>query len=71
MQPFLDAAVDKWLPSILEAGPRAVRLQKMLMGRWEQLPLDQAVRSGIDAFAQAMESDEPKRLMDNFVNRAR
>lgn len=67
----LDAAVDKWLHSILEAGPKAVRLQKMLMRRWEQLPLDQAVRSGIDAFAQAMESDEPKRLMGNFVNRAR
>ncbi|MGE0153234.1 MAG: enoyl-CoA hydratase [Reyranellaceae bacterium] len=67
----LDAAVDRWLHSILEAGPKAIRLQKMLMRRWEQLPLDQAVRSGIDAFAQSMESDEPKTLMGNFVNRKR
>lgn len=67
----LDGAVDRWLHSILEAGPKAIRLQKMLMRRWEQLPLDQAVRSGIDAFAQSMESDEPKKLMGNFVNRAR
>lgn len=67
----LDQAIDSWLHSILEAGPKAIRLQKMLMRRWEQLPLDQAVRSGIDAFAQSMESDEPKELMGNFVNRAR
>ncbi len=67
----LDKAVDRWLHSILEAGPNAVRLQKMLMRRWEQLPLDQAVRSGIDAFAQSMEGDEPKKLMGAFVNRKR
>ena len=67
----LDNAVSRWLHSIVEAGPKAVRLQKMLMRRWEQLPLDQAVRSGIDAFAQAMESGEPELLMGNFVNRAR
>ncbi len=67
----LDEAVEGWLHSILDNGPKAVRIQKALMRRWERLALDEAVASGIDAFAQSMDSDEPNRLMGNFVKRKR
>lgn len=67
----LDAAVEGWLESILSSGPRAVRLQKALMRRWERLPVDEAIAAGIDAFAQSMDGDEPQRLMTKFVKRAR
>lgn len=67
----LDSAVDGWLHSILAAGVLAVRAQKKLMRRWENLTVDQAIQAGIDAFAQAQESDEPRRMMAQFINRPR
>jgi enoyl-CoA hydratase/carnithine racemase len=65
----LDAAVESSIASILEAGPRAIRLQKALIRRWEDLPLSEAVRAGIDAFAEAWETDEPGRMMREFLAR--
>jgi len=65
----LDAAVEKWLGAVLDAGPLAIRLQKALIGQWEQLPLDQAIETGIDSFVAAYQSDEPHRLMQAFLNR--
>jgi len=65
----LDSAVKNWIASILQAGPRAVRLQKALIRRWEDLPLSEAVRAGIDAFATAWETDEPNRRMKDFLTR--
>jgi enoyl-CoA hydratase/carnithine racemase len=62
----LDAAVDAWLASIVAAGRHAVRLQKQLIRRWEDLPMSQAVAAGIDAFAAAFDTDEPARLMAGF-----
>jgi len=65
----LDAAVEGWIASILQAGPRAIRLQKALIRRWEDLPLVEAVLAGIDAFAAAWETDEPNRRMRDFLAR--
>jgi len=65
----LDEAVDGWIHSILDNGPKAVRLQKALMRRWERLALDEAVAAGIDAFAQSMDSAEPAELLGKFVKR--
>lgn len=65
----LDAAVEKWVDSILVSGPRAVRLQKALMRDWERLPLDEAIQAGIRACVEARNTDEPKRLMTAFLNR--
>jgi enoyl-CoA hydratase/carnithine racemase len=65
----LDAAVEKWVASILVSGPRAVRLQKKLMRDWERLPLDEAIQAGIRACADAHRTDEPKRLMQAFLDR--
>ena len=65
----LDAAVEKWIASILVSGPRAVRLQKKLMRDWERLPLDQAIQAGIRACVEARRTDEPKRMMQAFLDR--
>ena len=67
----LDQAVDRWTRAILEAGPRALRLQKALMREWERLPLDQAIERGIDSFGAAYETDEPSRMMNEFLERRR
>ena len=65
----LDDAVEAWLASILASGPRAIRSQKALIHKWEQLPLDDAVKAGIDHLADAYTTDEPARLMSRFLNR--
>ena len=65
----LDAAVDKWIQSILASGPRAVRLQKKLMRDWERLPLEDAIQAGIQACVEARRTDEPKRFMQAFLDR--
>ena len=65
----LDAAVEKWVTSILVSGRRAVRLQKKLMRDWERLPLDEAIQAGIRACVEARRTDEPRRLMEAFLNR--
>jgi enoyl-CoA hydratase/carnithine racemase len=67
----LDATIGERLEQILAAGPLAVRLQKSLISRWEELPLAQAVECGIDCFALAWEADEPRRMMQDFLNRRR
>lgn len=67
----LDAAVEKWIASIIASGPRAVRLQKKLMRDWERLPLDKAIQAGIRACVEARRTDEPKRMMEAFLNRKR
>ena len=67
----LDCAVERWTQAILEGGPCALRLQKSLIRVWERLPLDQAIERGIDSFAAAYETDEPRRLMERFLTRRR
>jgi enoyl-CoA hydratase/carnithine racemase len=67
----LDAAVDERVSMILSAGPRAIRDQKALCRQWEELPLDAAVQAGIDAFANAFLTDEPREYMRRFIDRSR
>jgi enoyl-CoA hydratase len=67
----LDSSVASLVQAILEAGPRAVRLQKALIRDWERLSLDQAIERGIDLFSDAYTTDEPKRLMSSFLERPR
>ena len=63
----LDAAVEAWIAKLLTSAPRAVRLQKQLIRRWEDLPLAAAVAAGIEAFAAAYASDEPRTAMREFL----
>jgi hypothetical protein len=41
------------------------------MRQWEDCTLSQAVRAGIESFAQAYATDEPTRLMGAFAKRRR
>jgi enoyl-CoA hydratase/carnithine racemase len=59
----LDTAIDEWIGAILAAGERAVGVQKRLIRRWEDLSVSQAIAAGVDAFAQAWETDEPAAAM--------
>lgn len=65
----LDAGVEQWVSSILAAGPRAVRLQKALVRDWERMTIMQAVQAGIRACTEARRTDEPRRLMQAFLER--
>ena len=62
----LEAALQSRLASLRTAGPRAVRLQKALIRRWEGPSLDAAIAAGIEAFASAFETDEPWDAMRAF-----
>jgi enoyl-CoA hydratase len=68
---LLDQVVANWVDAILKAGPRAVRLQKALLAEWQRLPLDEAISRGIESFAEAYHTDEPRRLMERFLARKR
>ncbi len=65
----LDAAVEKWIESILAGGPRAVRLQKSLLRDWERMSLTDSIRRGIEMCVEARRTDEPSRLMAAFLAR--
>ena len=67
----LDAAVEHTVASLLACGPQALRAQKALLRQWEELPLKQSVEVSIGAFGRAFLTDEPTRLMQEFVNRKR
>jgi len=63
----LDRAVDAWVSSILDAGPRAIRLQKELFRYWEQMPVNDAIQEGIRSISKAYESDEPRRMISDRI----
>ena len=67
----LDHEVEKILDALAAAGPQAVRRQKALMRRWEELPLEASISAGIDAFVRAFDTEEPKRMLAAFANRRR
>ena len=67
----LDAAVDRCIQSILNAGPRAIRLQKELIRTWEDMPLREAIGAGIRRFVEAWSTDEPRNRMQQFQSVAR
>ncbi|HTC12492.1 MAG TPA: enoyl-CoA hydratase [Acetobacteraceae bacterium] len=67
----LDAAVERRVVTILACGPRAVRAQKALIAAWEKLPLRDAIARGIDSFAASWDSDEPARMMGEFLEAMR
>lgn len=67
----LDAKVAERVAMILSAGPRAIRAQKALCRKWDELPLHEAVEAGIDAFARAFQESEPREYMQRFLDRPR
>ncbi|MBL6455158.1 enoyl-CoA hydratase/isomerase family protein [Belnapia sp. T6] len=67
----LDAALAEWLAMLGSAGCRALRLQKALIRRWEDLPLTEAIAAGIPSFASAWETEEPRHMLGAFAHRPR
>jgi len=58
----LDAEVERFAAAILAGGKHALRIQKALIADWQELPTGAAVARGIDAFVEAYDSDEPRRM---------
>jgi enoyl-CoA hydratase/carnithine racemase len=67
----LDAAVEQTVASLLACGPEALRTQKALLRQWEELPLTESVNLSIGLFGKSYLTDEPKRLMQGFIDRKR
>jgi len=67
----LDSTIEKWIDAVLNAGPQAIRLQKSLMTTWESKPIGESISARVEIFANAFDSDEPRRLMQAFLDRRR
>ncbi|WP_372785438.1 enoyl-CoA hydratase [Phenylobacterium sp.] len=67
LQAALELAVHDLLEKLLEAEPRAVRLQKALIQRWEELPMSRAIAAGVDAFEDAWTTEEPRASMARYL----
>jgi enoyl-CoA hydratase len=67
----LDRATAELIDGILECAPSAVRLQKELIIRWRNSDLRSAVEYGINAFAHAYTTEEPRAAMQAFLDRRR
>ena len=65
----LDAALATWVHSIVESGPKAIRLQKELIREWEAMPINDAVEAGIRCMYRAYQSDEPTRMVGEAIQR--
>ena len=42
-----------WVNSIVESGPKAIRLQKELIREWEAMPVNEAIEAGIRCISRA------------------
>src|ERR1700681_661436 len=67
----LDAAVEHTVDALLQCGPEALRSQKALLRQWEEMPLTEFVNLSIGVFGRSFLTDEPKRMMQAFVDRKR
>ena len=65
----LGVAVEEWVNGIVEAGPKAIELQKALIREWETASPDRGAELGIHTFEKAYLSDEPRRYMEAWINR--
>ncbi len=63
----LPAAVAALLDKLLEAEPRALKIQKALIQAWEDRPITGAIAAGVDAFEDAFTTDEPRTSMARFL----
>lgn len=62
----LPAAVQRMAERLSRNGPRALWLQKDLINRWLNLPMDEAIEAGIKSLATAFATDAPQQAMETF-----
>jgi enoyl-CoA hydratase len=67
----LDQVVEQTIEMLLACGAQALRAQKALLRQWEELPLKESVDLSIGVFGKSILTDEPKRLMQGFIDRKR
>ena len=67
----LDAAIAELAETLLKCGPEALRAQKYLARQWDELPLSESINISIGVFGRSFLTDEPKRLMQAFIDRKR
>jgi enoyl-CoA hydratase/carnithine racemase len=67
----LDAEVEKVVEMLLKCGPEALRAQKALLRQWEELPLKESIDLSIKIFGQSFLTDEPRLMMQGFIDRKR
>jgi enoyl-CoA hydratase len=65
----LDAALAQWTHSIVESGPRAIRLQKELIREWEAMPVNDAIEAGIRCMYRAYQTEEPTQMVGQALQR--
>jgi enoyl-CoA hydratase len=63
----IDKVTGSFVDRVLGCGATAVRLQKALIHSWENLPLREAIATGLDVFADAYETNEPAVMMGAFM----
>ena len=63
----LPKAVDEVVETLSRCAPGAVRLQKELIIRWRETDLPSAVQAGVNAFATAYASREPREGAEAFL----
>jgi enoyl-CoA hydratase len=65
----LDSGVAHWLDFICRAGPQAVRNQKALMNRWQDVSVQEGIYTSIDALSDAYKTGEPQAAVQAFFDR--
>ena len=65
----LRALAEATVARLLACGPAAVRLQKRLIVDWRETDLRSAVRAGIEAFAAAYATAEPREGASAFLDK--
>ena len=67
----LDAEIEKLAGMLLECGAEALAVQKLLVRKWEELPLMDAVDASVSIFGKSFLTGEPQHHMQAFINRPR
>jgi enoyl-CoA hydratase/carnithine racemase len=65
----LERVTEELIAPILSAAPGAIRLQKELIVRWRNADEQSAVHCGINAFAQAYATGEPREAIQAFLDK--